>query len=52
MMQLEWQTVVALVIVAATLTLFIVRLAKPKSKGGNCGHSCGCGKKAASEHPH
>jgi len=45
-MQLEWQTVVALAIVALTATIFLVRLAKPKSKSkGNCGHDCGCGKK-------
>lgn len=43
-MQLEWQTVVALAIVALTATIFLVRLAKPKSKG-SCGHDCGCGKK-------
>lgn len=49
-MNLEWQTVAALGIIAATVTIFLVRLAKPKSKGG-CGHDCGCGKKT-SDQPH
>jgi hypothetical protein len=42
-MQLEWQTVAALAIVAITFTIFLVRITKPKAKG-NCGHGCGCGK--------
>jgi len=45
-MQLEWQTVVALAIVVITLTIFVVRLTKPKSKR-DCGHNCGCGKSEA-----
>lgn len=42
---LNWQTVVALAIVVITLTIFVVRLTKPKSKR-DCGHNCGCGKNA------
>jgi hypothetical protein len=42
---LNWQTVTALAIVVITLTIFVVRLTKPKSKR-DCGHNCGCGKNA------
>jgi hypothetical protein len=41
---MDWQTHTALAIVIATLTIFVVRLAKPNKRGG-CGHDCGCGKK-------
>lgn len=46
-MQLEWQTVAALAVVAITVTIFLLRLARPK-KGG-CGHNCGCGKTSSDE---
>lgn len=42
-MQLDWQTITAAAVVAATLTIFLVRLTRPKKKGG-CGHGCGCEK--------
>ncbi|MEO5917187.1 MAG: hypothetical protein ABIS50_23355 [Luteolibacter sp.] len=40
---MDWQTYTAAGIVLVTLTIFLVRLAKPKKKSG-CGHNCGCGK--------
>lgn len=41
---MDWQTTAAVIVVAFTLTIFLVRLARPKKKSG-CGHDCGCGKK-------
>jgi hypothetical protein len=41
---MDWQTYSALGIVAITLVIFLVRLAKPKKNRG-CGHGCGCDKK-------
>lgn len=41
---MDWQTTTAVIVVAFTLTIFLVRLARPKKKSG-CGHDCGCGKK-------
>ena len=41
---MDWQTYIAIGIVVLTLTIFLVRLAKPKKRGG-CGHDCGCGRK-------
>lgn len=40
---MDWQSYIAAGIVAITLTIFLVRLARPRKKGG-CGHGCGCGK--------
>ncbi len=40
---MDWQTLTAAGIVIITLTIFLIRLAKPKKKGG-CGHNCGCDK--------
>ena len=40
---MDWQTYTAAGIVIVTLTIFLVRLVKPKKKSG-CGHDCGCGK--------
>lgn len=40
---MDWQTYTAIGIVVLTLTIFLVRLARPKKRGG-CGHDCGCGK--------
>lgn len=37
----HWQTIVALGIVAATLLIFVIRMLRPRPKGG-CGHDCGC----------
>lgn len=42
-MQLEWQTVAALAVVAITFTIFLVRITRPTSKR-DCGHGCGCSK--------
>lgn len=41
---MDWQTTIAIGIVALTLTIFLVRLARPRKKRG-CGHGCDCGKK-------
>ncbi|MBC8127811.1 MAG: FeoB-associated Cys-rich membrane protein [Gloeobacteraceae cyanobacterium ES-bin-144] len=41
---MDWQTYIAISIVALTATIFIVRFFRPK-KNGSCGHDCGCGKK-------
>ncbi len=40
---MEWQTLIAAGIVVLTLTIFLVRLAGPRSKSG-CGHGCDCAK--------
>ena len=37
---MDWQTLTAAGIVIITLTIFLVRLARPKKKSG-CGHGCG-----------
>jgi hypothetical protein len=41
---MDWQTYTAIGIVTITFVIFLVRLAKPKKRGG-CGHGCDCGKK-------
>jgi hypothetical protein len=41
---MDWQTYTAAGIVAITLLVFLVRLARPKKKHG-CGHDCGCDRK-------
>jgi hypothetical protein len=41
---MDWQTFTAGAVVAITLLVFLVRLARPRRKGG-CGHGCDCGKK-------
>jgi hypothetical protein len=41
---MDWQNIAAAAIVVLTLTIFLVRLARPRGKSG-CGHRCGCGKK-------
>jgi hypothetical protein len=41
---MDGQTYIAAGIVIVTLVVFLVRLVRPKRKGG-CGHHCGCGKK-------
>ncbi len=40
---MDWQTLTAVGIVAVTLTIFLVRLARPKKSSG-CGKGCGCDK--------
>lgn len=40
---MEWQSLIAAGIVMLTLTVFLVRLARPRRKSG-CGHGCDCGK--------
>jgi hypothetical protein len=40
---MDWQTLTAAGIVVLTLTIFLVRLARPRRKPG-CGHDCGCTK--------
>ena len=40
---MDWQTLTAAGIVVLTLTIFLVRLARPRRKPG-CDHDCGCGK--------
>ncbi len=44
-MSIDWQTLTAAGIVAITLTIFLVRLARPKKKSGCGKQDCGCGKK-------
>jgi hypothetical protein len=39
------QTYIAAGVVALTVVIFLVRMAKPRKKSGTCGHDCGCGKK-------
>ena len=43
---MDWQTPTAAAIVIVTLTIFMVRMARPRKRGG-CGHGCGhgCGRK-------
>lgn len=41
---MDWQTVIALGIVAVTLVIFMVCSFRPRKNGG-CGRNCGCGKK-------
>jgi hypothetical protein len=41
---MDWQTITAAAVVIVTLTIFLVRLARPK-KGSGCDHGCGCDKK-------
>lgn len=38
----NWQTIAALGIVALTVAIFALRLARPKKSPG-CGTGCGCG---------
>jgi hypothetical protein len=40
---MEWQSLIAAGIVVLTLTVFLVRLARPRRKS-SCGHGCDCGK--------
>ena len=44
-MNIDWQTLAAAGIVAITLTIFLIRLARPKNKSGCAKKGCGCGKK-------
>lgn len=41
---MDWQEIIVIAIVIVTLTLFLVRLAKPRGKTA-CGKDCGCGRK-------
>jgi len=41
---MDWQEIIVIAIVIATVTVFLVRLAKPRSKS-SCGKDCGCGRK-------
>jgi hypothetical protein len=43
---MDWQTLTAAAIVVLTLTVFLVRLTRPRRKSG-CGHDCGCGKNSS-----
>lgn len=40
---MDWQSIIAAAIVVITLTIFLVRMTRPRRKPG-CGHGCGCGK--------
>jgi FeoB-associated Cys-rich membrane protein len=40
---MNWQTLIAVGIVLATLVIFVIRLVLTKNKSG-CGHDCSCGK--------
>jgi hypothetical protein len=37
---MDWQTVIAVAIVVATLAIFALRFFRPKKSGG-CDHGCG-----------
>jgi len=41
---MDWQEIIVIAIVIVTITVFLVRLAKPRGKA-SCGKDCGCGKK-------
>jgi len=41
---MDWQQLIVIAIVIITITVFLVRLAKPRGKS-SCGNDCGCGKK-------
>lgn len=41
---MDWQSLTAAGIVTLTVTLFLIRLAKPRKKSG-CGNHCNCSKK-------
>jgi hypothetical protein len=41
---MDWQTLTAAGIVALTLVIFLVRLARRPRRKSGCGHDCGCGK--------
>jgi hypothetical protein len=41
---MDWQSIIAAGIVVVTLTIFLVRMARPRRKSG-CGHGCGCEEK-------
>ncbi len=44
----NWQTIAALLIVGATLLIFVFRIAKAGKKDG-CGGGCGCDAKRAGD---
>lgn len=44
---MDWQTITVTGIVVGTLTIFLVRLARPKKTSGCGKHGCGCGKTEA-----
>lgn len=44
---MDWQTLTAAGLVAITLTIFLIRLARPKRKKAGCKQGCGCGKPQA-----
>jgi hypothetical protein len=41
---MDWQEIIVIAIVVTTVTVFLVRLAKPQRKA-SCGKDCGCGRK-------
>jgi hypothetical protein len=46
---MDWQTLAAAGIVVLTLTVFLVRLARPRGRSG-CDHGCGCDKNSKKSH--
>ena len=46
---MEWQSLIAAGIVVLTLTIFLVRFARPRRKSG-CGHCSDCGKNSRDSH--
>ena len=42
---MDWQTYTAAGIVALTILIFLVRLARRSGGGPSCGGGCGCGDK-------
>jgi hypothetical protein len=46
----NWQTVAARAVVALTVTIFALKLARPTKKSGSgCGEGCGCDAKSLQE---
>lgn len=50
-MHMDWQTLVAGLVVAITLLVFLVRLARPGPRGSGCGSHCGWCKPKKPEKP-
>jgi hypothetical protein len=48
---LDWQSIVALLVVTLTLVVFYIRLSRMK-KGSRCGNHCGCDHSRTHGKPH
>ena len=43
---MDWQSIAAVLVVALTLAVFLLRMARPRPKS-RCGRRCACGKDSA-----